>query len=79
MSEVVPHTDKVGALRYKLVLGKFRVIRVNKIGAVLQMHVDLPGLGTMHISVPSTADVREGDLLTFYTEVLSANVGQSSI
>jgi hypothetical protein len=53
-------------LRLVLVLGKFRVLEREN----LQMKVALGGSTTMTISLPPQADVKAGDLLTFYTEVL---------
>lgn len=57
-------------LRYKLVIGKFRVVHVEEKGAMLEWAVEFPGLGVMKLLGPK-ADVREGDLLTFYTEILA--------
>ncbi len=55
--------------RFVLVLGKFRVTeRENNL-----MKVALGGSTTMTITLPEHADVRAGDILTFYTEVLYAN------
>jgi len=53
-------------LRVKLVLGKFRVISRTE----LEMKVALGGSTTMTVGVESFMDVREGDLITLYTEVL---------
>jgi hypothetical protein len=55
-------------LRLVLVLGKFRVLEREN----LQMKVALGGSTTMTITLPAQADVKAGDLLTFYTEVLYA-------
>lgn len=57
--------------RLKLFLGKFRVTRVEKQPIGFRFFLDLPGLGGLIVDVPIQADVREGDLLTLYTEVLS--------
>jgi hypothetical protein len=57
-------------LRYKLILGKFRVTRIIEQGALLEFHIQLPGLGTLMCTGPK-ADVKEGDLLTLYTEILA--------
>jgi hypothetical protein len=63
------------SLRLVLVLGKFRVTeRTN-----LTMKIALGGSTTMTVTLPPQADVREGDLLTLYTEVLYANPGQTPI
>ena len=63
--EPAPH-----ALRYKLILGKFRVPRVVQKGQFLEFAIELPGLGQLICTGP-LADVREGDLLTLYTEILA--------
>ena len=57
-------------LRYKLVLGKFRVTRVIEKGQFLEFNIHLPELGHLICTGPK-ADVREGDLLTLYTEILA--------
>lgn len=62
-------------LRLVLVLGKFRVShRQNN-----QMKIELGGSTTMTCNLPEGADVKAGDLLTFYTEVLYANPQPPSI
>ena len=44
------------------------------------MKIALGGSTTMTCTLPEHADVREGDILTFYTEVLyDANPGSTSI
>lgn len=58
-------------VRYKLVLGKFRVTKVGKAPVGYWFHLDLPGTPGLVIEVPLHADVRENDLLTLYTEVLT--------
>ena len=57
-------------LRYKIVLGKFRVDRVIEKGALLEFSIHFPGLGHVICTGPK-ADIKEGDLLTLYTEVLA--------
>lgn len=57
-------------VRYKLILGKFVVSRVIEHGASLEFSIDLPGLGKLICTGPK-ADVKEGDLLTLYTEILA--------
>jgi hypothetical protein len=53
-------------LRLILKLGKYRVVaRWSN-----HMKLALGGSTTMTITLPDGADVREGDLLTLYTEVL---------
>lgn len=61
--------------RLVLVLGKFRVI--DRTGN--KMKLKLGGSTTMDVTLPPNADVRDGDLLTLYTEVLYANSSQSPI
>lgn len=59
--------------RFKLALGKYPVIRVIKLPfGPQQFQLQLPG-GTVIIDAPRGADIREGDLLTLYTEVAIAN------
>lgn len=61
--------------RLVLVLGKFRVIeRQNN-----QMKIALGGSTTMTCILPEGADVRSGDILTFYTEVLYAAPQQTLV
>ena len=57
-------------LRYQVVLGKFAVSRVIEKGSALEFHIHLPGLGYLMCTGPK-ADVKEGDLLTLYTEILA--------
>lgn len=57
-------------LRYKLILGKFAVGRVIEHGTSLEFSIELPGLGRLICTGPK-ADVKEGDLLTLYTEILA--------
>jgi hypothetical protein len=52
--------------RMILALGKYRVVERRE----AQMKLALGGSTTMTIPLPPYADVREGDLLTLYTEVL---------
>lgn len=61
--------------RLVLVLGKFRVTdRQNNL-----MKIALGGSTTMTCTLPDGADVREGDILTFYTEVLYATPKSASV
>lgn len=55
-------------LRLVLVLGKFRVDE----RTANAMKIALGGSTTMTVTLPDGADVRAGDLLTLYTEVLYA-------
>lgn len=54
--------------RYQLILGKFPIVEINDRIIVLRIS-DSPPL-FIRTSVPANADVRQGDLLTLYTEVL---------
>lgn len=56
------------ALRLVLNLGKYRVTEREN----LQMKLALGGSTTMTVTLPPHADVKAGDLLTLYTEVLYA-------
>lgn len=71
MSEIVQHTDRVGAIRYKLVLGKYPIARVEKTLTGFAFAIQLPNNVKFIVSAPPHADVKEGDLLTLYTEILS--------
>jgi hypothetical protein len=53
-------------LRQRLILGKFPVIRANSYAVTLK----LGGTTEMTFARPPRSDIREGDLLTLYTEVL---------
>jgi hypothetical protein len=57
------------ALRYRLLLGKYRVTKVTSSALGVSFILNLQGAQVM-IDVPANTDVREGDLLTLYTEVL---------
>ena len=56
--------------RYQIVLGKFRVTRVIERLGGLEFNIELPGLGQLICTGPK-ADIKEGDLLTLYTEILA--------
>lgn len=58
-----------GKVRFKLELGKFPVKGIRRTATGFEFALALPGL-VLVIPVSSHADVREGDLLTLYTEVL---------
>ncbi len=58
-------------VRLKLLLGKFRVTKVDKTPLGYRFALHFPGLGHMLCDVPGAADVREDDLLTLYTEILT--------
>lgn len=53
------------ALRLRLILGKFQVVKIE--GGMA--HVNLGHGVTMQISLLPQMDVRPGDILTYYTEV----------
>lgn len=59
--------------RLILVLGKFRVI--DRSGN--KMKLKLGGSTTMDVILPPNVDIRDGDLLTLYTEVLIAKQGET--
>lgn len=60
----------VNQSRLVLVIGKYRVTeRQNKL-----MKIALGGSTTMTVTLPDRADVKAGDILTFYTEVLMERV-----
>lgn len=54
-------------MRYVLILGKFRVTERTE----SQMKLALGGSTTMTVALPPRADVKAGDILTLYTEVLT--------
>jgi len=60
------------ALRLKLILGKYRVERITKEPAGFAMTIRLNEESDIKLTcfVPIFADVKEGDVLTLYTEVL---------
>jgi hypothetical protein len=63
--------------RLKLVLGKYPVKKLERKFGGLVFWLDLGG-PQMQIRLNNDADVREGDLLTIYTEVLNASPPHSS-
>ena len=56
-------------MRLKLLLGKFPVTKIVKAAVGFDFVLELPNSIRMTVNVPTHADVREGDLLTIYTEV----------
>ena len=72
-------TEMTAALRKPfrlvLVLGKFRVSERTE--AVMKL--ELGGSTTMTVTLPPHADVKAGDLLTLYTEVLYAQPEQPPV
>ena len=61
-------TESVDGFRLRLVLGKFRVMDVSETDFKLQ----LGGSTTATVSRPAQTDIKAGDLLTLYTEVMLA-------
>jgi hypothetical protein len=57
-------------LRHVLVLGKFQVKSVSLGTTGVKMAIDLGRGITMNADIPFPVDVKVGDRLTFYTEVL---------
>ena len=57
-------------LRYRLVLGKYRVTKVDRTTFLCTIVVDLLGAKLM-ADVPVNSDVKVGDILTLYTEILT--------
>jgi hypothetical protein len=64
----MPELPQYHGPRWRLELGKYRVLRVQKAPIGFSISLDLNGR-LIVISAPSNADVHEGDLLTLYTEV----------
>ena len=58
-------------VRYKLELGKLRVIKVEPIPGGFRFALDMLNGVNLLCDVPTHADVKEGDLLTLYTEILA--------
>ena len=57
-------------LRYRLILGKYRVLKVDRTTFICTITVDLIG-ARLQADVPINSDVKEGDILTLYTEILT--------
>jgi hypothetical protein len=64
-------------VRHKLILGKFPVLAVQRSTNGFRFSLQLPGVKLI-LEVPPSADVREGDLLTLYTEVLAHDQARSN-
>ena len=56
--------------RYQLNLGKFPVIEVNEEPTCQIIVIDMQNKMYIRMGAPVNADIRVGDLLTLYTEVL---------
>lgn len=72
-----PAQDKIvprNALRYKLILGKLRVAKVTEqtlpTGKAYKVDLQIEGRVMFSFVIGGNPDVREGDILTLYTEVL---------
>jgi hypothetical protein len=63
--------ESADSTRLKLILGKYRVISVRDELGYLHAVIDLGRPMKMIVQLPRSVDVREGDLLTLYTEVLT--------
>jgi len=62
--------DFPNRVRYKIMLGKFQVKKVVEHGPSTEWFLEFPGLGVLGFIGPK-ADIKEGDLLTIYTEILA--------
>ena len=60
--------------RLRLILGKFQVEAVRPGVTGLAMCLDFGNSIKMWVDIPIQADVKRGDMLTFYTEVLSKEI-----
>ena len=68
MTDLPPYSGP----RFKLILGKFPIVRVEApILGIKQFAIQMQGVRIV-IDAPHDADVREGDLLSLYTEVALA-------
>ena len=65
--------------RVRLLLGKFRVTKVEKGSLGTRATLDLGNSITMTMYCPFTADLRLNDLLTFFTEVPYAEPSATSV
>ena len=68
MSE--PEVDLSKRLRYKLVLGKYPVAKITEQAGVYKVDLQIEGRVMFTFYFQGNPDIREGDLLTLYTEVL---------
>ena len=67
-----PVEAKITGIRFMITLGKMRVIGVDKGALGQRVKVELFGQPvSATFEAPSDADIRIGDLLTAYTEVLT--------
>ena len=63
-------------LRYRLILGKYRVVKVDRTTFICTITVDLLQGVKLSADVPISSDVKEGDILTLYTEILTKETVQ---
>jgi hypothetical protein len=56
--------------RHLLILGKFPIVEITRSFAYFIIVLDLGNSHFIRTTCPLTSDVRKGDLLTLYTEVL---------
>lgn len=67
-------------LRHRLILGKYQVTSVETGLTGLRFSVNFGNSVVVKIDSPVNSDVRVGDWLTFYTEVMAhADAGSTSI
>jgi hypothetical protein len=71
--------DIAPGLRLRLILGKFRVIKLDKGVAGFRAIIDFTNSVKITVDCPIEADIRLNDLLTFYTEVPLADVIETSV
>ena len=57
--------------RYRLILGKYPITKVEPVAGGIRIKVRVSEGVSFDTIVPTSADVRLGDLLTLYTEVLT--------
>lgn len=58
--------------RLRLILGKFRVCQIKDVAELRYITLEMGNSVYTTLNAPLSADCREGDLLTLYTEVLYA-------
>jgi hypothetical protein len=61
--------DQSPGFRARLVLGKFRVVKLDNGKTGARAYIDMGNSITMTMDIPIHTDVRLHDILTFYTEV----------
>lgn len=63
--------------RIRVVMGKFPVVQVKQVGAMWHATLDWGNSVHSTMKLPFKPDLREGDLLTVYTEMLSCQPSTS--